>query len=219
MPRHFALFFAMSIIAIPTLDHSPASADDGIFGDEDAATATGDILESRGDLAEGLGRGALLRSLSAKQLQEAIDKRLSNREERVEMYYDLKDMRDEELEEDRLSSSQRRRIQEQRTPDRLNENQINQKTGEIYWPAPLDHPVLKPYRKPIEDTLDKRGQQGEVYREFDFLKVHRMVKRIEEALASIEDDLDVREVVALKQYLDQIDYEARFNLNGERVDY
>lgn len=207
------------IFLLPLLGIAHSQADDGILGNDGAATARGDILESRGDLAEGLGRGALLRSLSAKQLQEAIDKRLSNRKERVEMYYDLKDMREEELEEDRLSASQRRRIQQQSGPDRLNENQINLKTGEIYWPSPLDSPVLKPYRKPIEDTLDKRGQEGAVYREFDFLKVHRMVKRIEEAVDSIEDKLDVREVVALKQYLEQIDYEARFNINDERVDY
>lgn len=210
-------FFMFLLLPLFAICHS--HADDGILGDDGAATVRGDILEARGDLAEGLGRGALLRSLSAKQLQEAIDKRLSNRKERVEMYYDLKDLREEELEEDRLSASERRRIQDQSGPDRLNENQINRITGEIYWPSPLDSPVLKPYRRPIEETLSKRGESDAVYREFDYLKVHRMVKRIEEAVESIEDKLDVREVVALMQYLEQIDYEARFDMNDERVDY
>ncbi|KAA1261473.1 hypothetical protein LF1_40230 [Rubripirellula obstinata] len=209
----------LTLLLIPLLSLSQTYADDDLFGDDDAATVRGDILEARGELAEGLGRGALLRSLSAKQLQNAIDKRLSNREERVEMYYDLKDMREEELEEDRLSASKRREIQRDSAPDRLNENQINRETGEIYWPSPLDSPALKPYRRPIEETLAKRSESGAVYREFDFLKVHRMIKRIEEAVESIEDRLDVREVVALKSYLDQIDYEARFNNDGERVDY
>ena len=193
--------------------------DDGIYGDRGTSTAQGDLLEARGELAEGLGRGALLKSLSAKQLQEAIDKGLSNRKERVELYYELKELREDALKEERLSSSKRRLIQEKNGPKRLNENQIDLKTGEIYWPSPLDSPVLKPYRKPIEDTLAKRGTSKEVYREFDYLKIHRMVKRIEEAVESIEDKLDVAEVVALKNYLDQIDYEARFNKAGERVDY
>lgn len=209
----------LSLLTILLLTCSITAADDGLLGGDDVSTATGDILESRGDLAEGLGKGALLRSLSAKQLQKAIDKRLENRKERVEMYYNLKDMREEELEEDRLSASERQRIASSSAPDRLNKNQIDRKTGEIYWPSPLDSPVLKPYRKPIEDTLDKRGQEGVVYREFDFLKVHRMIKRIEEAVESIEDKLDVREVVALKTYLEQIEYESRFDINDNRVDH
>lgn len=209
-----------SLIFLILLAPSPmAVGDDGIFDDDGASTVRGDVLESRGDLAEGLGKGALLRSLSAKQLQEAIDKRLDNRKERVEMYYDLKDMREAELEEDRLSASERQRITSQNAPDRLNENQIDRATGQIYWPSPLDSPLLQPYRKPIEDTLNKRGESDAIYREFDYLKVHRMIKRIEEAIESIEDKLDVREVVALMSYLEQIDYEARFNQNNERVDY
>ena len=35
----------------------------------------------------GLGKRALLRLLSAKELQKAIDKRIDNRKERGEMYY------------------------------------------------------------------------------------------------------------------------------------
>ncbi len=134
------------------------------------------------------------------------------------MYYDLKDMREKELQEDRLSASERRQIASRAAPDRLNGNQIDRSTGELYWPSPLDSAVLKPYRKPIEDALAKRGESDAVYREFDFLKVHRMVKRIEEAVESIEDKLNAREVVALMNYLEQIDYEARFDIDGNRVD-
>jgi len=118
-----------------------------------------------------------------------------------------------------VTASEQRRIVSAAAPDRLNKTQIDRKTGEIYWPSPLGSPVLKLYRKPIEDALDTRGQDGVVYREFDYLKVHRMIKRIEEALESIEDKMDAKEVVALKTYLDQIDYEARFDIDGNRVDY
>lgn len=196
-----------------------ARSDEGLLGDDDAATVAGDVIEARGDLAEGLGKGALLRSLSAKQLQQAIDQGLSNRKERVEMYYQLQDLREEELEEDRLSASQLRQATASKVPNRLNDNQLNEKTGEIYWPSPLDSDALKPYRKPIEDSFEKRGHASKDYNQWDYLKVHRMVKRIREAIDSIADQMDAREVVALKNYLDQIDYEARFNLNDERIDY
>ncbi|QEF97621.1 hypothetical protein Mal15_16620 [Stieleria maiorica] len=198
-----------------------ATADDGLFDDDEASTPAGDVLDATGDLARGLGKGAYLRSLSAEQLQEAISLRLENRKERVEQYYELRELRDEELEEQRnvLSEEQRREIGKRMAPDRLKENQIDTQTGELYWPRPLDHDALQPYRKPIEESLAKRASPGEVYRRMDYAKVHRMVNLIREAVDSIKDKLDPQELTALKSYLRQIDYEARFNGAGERVDY
>lgn len=221
-----SLFALACFLTAVTVNRSAAQtdagllvADDGLLDDDDAATVTGDVLESTGDLARGLGKNALLRSLSAKQLQAAIDKRLDNREERVEMYYDLQDMREEELEQETISPELAEEIAESRAPNRLSDRQFDPATGEIFWPRPLDDKVLKPYRKPIEETLAKRSSPGEKYSKYDYFKVQRMVNLIREAVDSIEKQLDTREVVALKGYLDQIAYEARFNANGERVDY
>lgn len=204
---------------------SIARGDDGLFDDSDSVeTPRSAALESKGDLARGLGKGMYLRSLSAEQFQEAIDERLENREERVEMYYELKDIRRKEKKDnrDRLTASQRRKvtdkITDEKTPDRLAEHQIETKTGQLHWPSPLDHKALKPYRKPIEDSLAKRAKGGETYGMDDYVKVSRMIELMEEAVESIEDRLDVKEVVALKDYLTQIDYEARFNRQDERVD-
>ncbi|MCC9658362.1 hypothetical protein [Rhodopirellula halodulae] len=213
------LAFTFVAISVATWTSLPITADDGLFDTDGAATATGDILESQGDLAEGLGRGAALRSLSAVRLQEAIDKQLENRRESVELYYDLKQLREEQLEKDRLSASERMKIANSKKPDRLSDNQIQRDSGKIYWPEPLDSPVLEPYRRPIEKTLAKRSNPEADYSEFDFIKVHRMVKRIEEAIESIRDELDTRELVALKDYLVQIDYEARFDSKNNRVDF
>nr|WP_236649417.1 hypothetical protein [Rhodopirellula sp. SM50] len=198
-----------------------AIADDGLFDDNDNATAAGDVLEARGELATGLGKGAYLKSLSAEQLQEALALRLKNREERVEQYYELRDLRDEEIAEQHtpLSEEKRREIGKRMAPDRLKENQIDRQSGELYWPQPLDHSALKPYRKPIEETFAKRSSPGETYRRMDYAKVHRMVNLIHEAVDSIKDQLDPQEFTALKSYLRQIDYEARFNGSDKRVDY
>ncbi len=209
-----------SLIALSTcvLLSTQCVSDDGLF-DQGASTVQGDILESRGELAEGLGKGALLQSLSARQLQEAIDKGLSNRKERIEMYYELRETRNEEIKSNRPTASERRQLAEKNAPNRLNNTQLDRETGQIFWPKPLDHVALKPYRKPIEDTLDKRSDADQVYREFDYLKVHRMIVRIKEAVETIADKMDAREVVALTNYLDQIDYEARFDIDDNRVDY
>ncbi|WP_182868019.1 hypothetical protein [Stieleria mannarensis] len=211
--------FAPYILLI--LFTTTATADDGLFDDDDASTPAGDVLDATGDLARGLGKGAYLRSLSAEQLQEAIALRLENRKERVEQYYELRELRDEEIEKERnvLSEEKRREIGQRMAPDRLKENQIDNQTGELHWPRPLDHEALKPYRKPIEESLAKRASPGEVYRRMDYAKVHRMVNLIDEAVDSIRDELDPQELTALKSYLRQVDYEARFNGSDERVDY
>lgn len=194
--------------------------DDFIDDDDDVGTATGDVLEARGDLARGLGKGALLRSLSVTELQRALRLRLENREERVEQYYELREYRDAMVDDPiDITAEDAREIAARGAPDRLGKNQINRETGEIYWPSPLDHVSLKPYRKPIEETFAKRSSPGEKYREWDYLKVQRMVNLIGEALEMIEDQLNAREMVALESYLAQIDFEARFNAEGERVDY
>ncbi|QDV45580.1 hypothetical protein Enr13x_54590 [Stieleria neptunia] len=206
---------------LTTLFVTIAIADDGLLDDDDNTTAAGDILESRGELATGLGKGAYLRSLSAEQLQQALALRLKNRKERVEQYYELRDLRDEEIAEENepLSEEKRREIGKRMAPDRLSENQIDRQSGELYWPRPLDHRALGPYRRPIEETFAKRSSPGEVYRRMDYAKVHRMVNLIHEAVDSIKDKLDPQEFSALKSYLRQIDYEARFNGADERVDY
>tara|TARA_R110002049_G_scaffold50370_3_gene143146 strand:- start:191598 stop:192248 length:651 start_codon:yes stop_codon:yes gene_type:complete len=196
-------------------------ADDGLLTDDDVSTATGDILDAQGDRAVALGKGALLKSLSAEQFQDAIDKRLENRKERIEQYYELRQIRENELREEAadVSAETQQRIASRRAPDRLDEQQFNARTGEIFWPAPLDHERLKPYRKPIEETLAKRKSPGAVYRQWDYFRVARMVRLMGEAVDSIEDKLDTREYLALKDYLEQIDYEARFDANDNRVDF
>ncbi|MFG0291069.1 MAG: hypothetical protein ACF8CQ_23080 [Rhodopirellula sp. JB044] len=198
---------------------SPLRADDGLF-DDGASTAAGDILEASGDYARGLGKGAYLRSLSAVQLQEALNRRLENRKERVEQYYELRQLRADENSqqtEDRVAAY--KRVMERSRYERLSKSQINMQTGELYWPKPLDHEALKPFRKPIEESLAKRSSPGETYDRFDYLKVARMLGLITEAVDSIEDQLEPREVVALKEYLEQIDFDARFDAAGERIDY
>ncbi|MCM2369551.1 hypothetical protein [Aporhodopirellula aestuarii] len=194
-------------------------ADDGLF-DRGVSTETGDVLEGQADLATGLGRGALLRSLSAVQLQRALQLRLENREESLEQYYDLRSRRGDNIEQDAKANVETyKRVMERSRHDRLTQSQINHQTGELYWPRPLDHEALKPFRKPIEESLAKRSSPGETYDRFDYLKVAKMLGLITEAVESIESELEPREVVALKQYLEQIDYDARFDANDERVDF
>lgn len=191
-----------------------------IIGDQRGSTAAGDAMRGAGDLAVGLGQGSLLRSMSAVQLQNALQKRLELRQESLEGYYNNKAFRKAELKKETAEGiANYKAVAKRSTHKRLSKSQIHPTTGELYWPKPLDAKVLDPYRKPIEESLAKRGSPGETYDRFDYLRVSKMLTLISEAVDSIKDKMDPREVVALKDYLAQIDFDARFDANDERIDY
>lgn len=191
-----------------------------VLGGNQVGTAASSVLKGKAALAAGLGQGALLRSLSATELQRALRLRLENRNEAVEQYYELRKLHNKALAEERtITDEMARKIAARGAPDRLGKHQFDPETGAIYWPQPLDDPALASYRKPIEDTFAKRSSPGEIYNEFDFVKVHNMINLIGEALETISDQMDAKEMVALTKYLEQIDFESRFNASGERVDY
>ena len=207
---------AIGTAAVPVV-----TGDDGDgFGDE-VGTATGDILESRGDLIKDAGKAALYRSLSATQFQEAIDERLDNRRESVKTYFELRDLNERERAEDRdrLSAEEVNALAKKKAPKRLSEDELDPQTGKIDWEGPLAADALKTYRRPIEESFEKRVSPGEEYGAFDYYKVKRMVNLMRESLESIKDRMDVRAFVAMDGYLDRVLHEARFNSEGERVDY
>lgn len=192
----------------------------GFFGNNGGSTAAGDELRGAGDLAVGLGQGSLLRSMSAVQLQKALQEQLSLRQESLEGYYTNKAFREAQLKKETAEGVENYKATlKESTNKRLSKSQIHPATGELYWPKPLDAKELEPYRKPIEESLAKRGSPGETYDRFDYLRVSKMLTLISHAVDSIKDKLDPREVVALKEYLEQIDYDARFNAANERIDY
>ena len=207
---------AVGTAAVPVV-----TGDDGDgFGDE-VGTATGDILESRGDLIKDAGKAALYRSLSATQFQEAIDERLDNRRESVETYFELRDLNERERAEDRdrASAEEINALAKKKAPKRLGEGELDPQTGKVEWEGPLAADALKTYRRPIEETFEKRASPGEEYGMFDYYKVKRMVNLMRDSLESIKDRIDVRAFIAMDNYLDRVLHEARFNADGERVDY
>ncbi len=216
--NHFATAL---LLAIPTL-LLPADlfAQVGIYGPRGGSTVAGDALRGEADLAVGLGQGSLLKSMSAVQLQKALQERLKLRQESLEGYYNLKAYREalSKKEADEGIANYKATL-ERPANKRLSKSQIHPTTGKLYWPKPLDAKELEPYRRPIEESLAKRGSPGETYDRFDYLKVSRMLTLISEAVDSIKDKLDPKEFVALKEYLTQIDYDARFDAADKRIDY
>ncbi len=187
-------------------------------GDE-VGTVTSSNLRGQARLREALGKQAYFRSLSAINLQKAIDAYLNNERERIESYYEMRDYRDEQVAAERNPISEEIAIRraKEKAPDRLTSQQYDQKSGKIFWPKPLDDQVLKPYTRVIEENFAKRSDPGHHYGGGEARMIERIVKLIQRAVDSIKEELTPREYIALSDYLASIHYEAMFDLAGNRV--
>lgn len=205
----------------------------------DSATVVGDVVDSDGGLSLGgdevgtadsaelkgaaalqrsLGRRRYFESLSAINLQKALDASLDNRRERIDSYYQMRELRDEQVrDETTITQEQAVRIAQEKAPARLTSQDYDPETGEIFWPDPLDDKVLKPYTRLIDEKFALRSDVGKTYRGSDARMVRRMVNLIQTAIDSIKNDLPVREYIALSDYLASISYEASFDAAGNRI--
>ncbi len=208
-----------------TSDSGAAIADLGgnsgvvIDAGNEVGTVTSSNLKGQARLQEALGKQAYFRSLSAINLQKAIDSHLSNERERIESYYEMRDYRNEQVEADRNPITEEIAIRraKEKAPDRLTSQQYDEKSGKIFWPKPLDDQVLKPYTRVIEQNFAKRSDPGHRYGGGEARMVERLVKLIQRAVDSIKEELTPREYIALSDYLASIHYEAMFDLAGNRV--
>ncbi len=205
-----------------TSDSGAAIADLGggdiEIGDQ-VGTVTSSNLRGQGALEEALGRRAYFESLSAINLQKAIDEHLDNERERIESYYEARNYRDAQVEADRPELTQEiamRRAKEA-APDRLTSQDLDEKTGKIFWPDPLDDKVLVPYTRLINEKFAKRADPGQVYRGSDARMVQRMVRLMQRAVDTIKHELPIREYIAISDYLASVGYEAYFDSAGNRV--
>jgi len=184
----------------------------------EVGTAESSFMKGAASLQLGLGKRAYFQSLSAINLQKAIDLNLDNRREAIESYYEMRDLRDEAVaDKNRPTNEDAVRFAKLKAPDRLTSQDFDEKTGEVFLPEPLDSPVLKPYTRVIQEAFEKRAKSGNEYTNFDARRVERMVRLVQGAVDSIKTELPVEEYIALSDYLDSVHYEASFNNKGERV--
>ncbi len=207
-----------------TSDSGAAIADLGsginIDAGDDVGTVESSNLRGLGALERSRGRRTYFESLSAINLQKAIDAYLENQRERIESYYEMRDYRDQKVADKRhtVSLEDAKRIAKEKAPDRLTSQEFDAKNGKIYWPDPLDDKVLLPYTRLINETFAKRSDPGQRYRGEDARRVQRMVQLMQSAVDTIKHELPVREYITLSDYLSSVSYEASFDAAGNRVD-
>ena len=215
-----ALVSAFGITRAPWATAQPPLGGEVELSEDGTGTVAGDRLRGLAALERALGKDAYYRSLSAENLQQAIDQLLDNRRERISSYYRMRALRDRKVDRNDadVTHSEALRRARQKAPDRLTKRHFYDKTGTLFWPQPLGAEVLKPYTTPIDKKFQKRASDAEAYGPEDADVVQRMVGLIQDALETLEDDMTPEDYVRVTQYLDRVAYEARFNGKGERVD-
>jgi hypothetical protein len=189
-----------------------------IDGGNDVGTITGSDLRGAAAFQESLGRRGYFDSLSAINLQKAIDLNLSNRKESLEAYYERREYRENSVRgENRITQEEATKLAKDRAPARLTSQDYDSATGRIFWPRPLDSEVLHPYTNFINRNFAKRSQSGKEYTAADARSVERMVMLIQEAVDSVKKELPVKEYIAISDYLASVSYEASFDHDGNRI--
>jgi hypothetical protein len=190
-----------------------------IDGGNSVGTVTSSNLRGMASLEESLGRRAYFESLSAINLQKAIDANLYNRRQSLQAYYEMRELREEAVRNrNRITHEDAVRLAKQRAPNRLTSQDYDPLTGEIFWPRPLDSEVLLPYTTIINESFVKRSGSDRAYSAADARRVERMVTLIQEAVDAVKKELPVKEYIALSDYLASISYEASHDLEGNRID-
>jgi|GEM_PF-5821900 len=185
---------------------------------DSVGTVTSSNLRGAASLQESLGRRAYFDSLSAINLQKAIDANLNNRRESLQSYYEMREYRENSVRnEKRITHEEAVRLAKAKAPDRLTSQDYDLQSGQIFWPRPLDSTVLSPYTKVINESFSKRSSLSGQYAGADARRVQRMVDLIQEAVDAVKKELPVREYIALSDYLASISYEASYNLEGNRI--
>lgn len=185
---------------------------------DSVGTVTSSNLRGAASLQESLGRRAYFDSLSAINLQKAIDANLYNRRESLRSYYEMREYRENSVRnKNRITHEDAVRLAKAKAPDRLTSQDYDLQTGQIFWPRPLDHKVLLPYTTVINESFAKRSGSDGKYAGADARRVQRMVDLIQEAVDAVKKELPVREYIALSDYLASISYEASFDLEGNRI--
>jgi len=184
----------------------------------DVGTVTSSNLRGAASLQEALGRRNYFNSLSAINLQKAIDLNLDNRRETIASYYEMREYRDNAvLNEDHITNEEASALAKAKAPDRLTSQDYDPISGEIFWPKPFDSTSLKPYVKVIDEGFKKRSESSREYSSQDMRRVQRVVDLIKEAVEQVKVDLPVKEYIALTDYLASVSYEASYDVEGNRI--
>jgi hypothetical protein len=184
------------------------------------ASGMGDFYAGQGRLLEGQGAYEQLNSQANINNEEAEYRDMKNDEYNATAFFNKRrtNLESRRYENEmrryavnRLSNEQLAKIQQDRTPDRLDFQQYDETTGALAWPALLKHPEFAESRQQINRLFANRTKLGastglgsENYRE-----IRRIAQQLEEDLKATMPELAPMEYTMAKNFLRSLEYEAQ----------
>lgn len=148
--------------------------------------------------------------------EEANAQYIENRNRAQEVWFDMRRRNDAYRAEKRgpaLTSEQIFRINAQRAPKRLNDDQIDPVTGELHWPLLLTAMIYDPYRKIIDTGFEKRSQKGSFSNYESQQEIVKSVESMYDELKKRIRDYEPQEYIDANRFMEALSYDVRFPAN------
>lgn len=178
-----------------------------------SSTAAEGAAHGLADVVRSAGSYNLDTSRAMVNVEDARKAYIQNRELAQETWFDMRRRNDAYRAEKRgpaPTSEQIFRINAQRAPSRLSDDQIDPVTGELHWPLLLTSAIYDPYRKVIDKGFETRSQQGS-FKSFD--KQQDLVKAVDgmyEAFKKRIREYEPQQYVDANRFMEALSYDVRF---------
>ncbi|RCS50574.1 hypothetical protein DTL42_10725 [Bremerella cremea] len=174
--------------------------------EEGAAHGLADVVRSAGSYNLDTSRAMV-------NVEDARKAYIQNRELAQETWFDMRRRNDAYRAEKRgpaPTSEQLFRINAQRAPSRLSDDQIDPVTGELHWPLLLTSAIYDPYRKVIDNGFETRAHQGSI-KSYD--KQQDLVKAVNSMYDTLKKrirDYEPQQFIDANRFMEALSYDVRF---------
>ncbi|MEW4452842.1 hypothetical protein AB1L30_09215 [Bremerella sp. JC817] len=178
-----------------------------------ASTAEEGYQRGLADVIRSQGMYNLETSRANINQQEANAAYIENRNRAQEVWFDMRRRNDAFRAEQagpKVTSEQIFRINAQRAPKRLNDDQIDPVTGELHWPLILTSMVYDPYRKAIDSGFQKRSQKGSFSTYESHQEVVKAVDTMYDELKKRIRDYEPQQYIDANRFMEALSYDVRF---------
>jgi len=145
--------------------------------------------------------------------EEARKKYLENRERAQQIYFDMRRRNDAYRAEKRgptVTSEQLFRINAQRAPNRLTNDQLDPVSGELNWPLILTAKIYAPYREVIDAGFEERALKGSHGSYEEHRTIVNAVDELYEALKSNIREYDPPAYIDANRFMEALAYDVKF---------
>lgn len=185
----------------------------GRYGGRHASTAAEGYARGMADMIRSAGSYNLDTSRAAINVEQARREYLENRDLAQQIWFDMRRRNDAYREENRrprITSEQLFRINAQRAPQRLSQDDYDPVTGELYWPYLLRAEVYEPFRVVVDQGYQTRSQAGSFRDHQSHQTVVEAVDVMYEELRKRIRDYEPQEYVDANRFMEKLTYDVRF---------